>query len=117
MPDSSSCGVTPVNPTSNSVTSTTLLMRLQQSPSDQAGQFLMPGRDPDQVANPAGFITTIVLGIIGAVVGGYVSSQLFGWNVIGFNLPSIAVAVGGALALYRLLIAAGSGPTQAAHRR
>jgi len=82
-------------------------------------QFIMPGRDPGQAVNPAGFITTIVLGIIGAVVGGYLSSHLFGWNVTGFNLPSLAVAVGGALVLlllYRVLAAAGMGPPQAANR-
>lgn len=82
-------------------------------------QFIMPGRDPGQSANPTGYITTIVLGVIGAAVGGYLSSHLFGWNVTGFNLPSLVVAVGGALVLlvlYRLLLGAGIGPTQTAHK-
>jgi uncharacterized membrane protein YeaQ/YmgE (transglycosylase-associated protein family) len=83
-------------------------------------QIIMPGRGPGHAANPAGYITTIVLGVIGAVVGGYLSSHLFGWNVSGFNLPSLAVAVGGALVLlvlYRVLSEAGIGPPKAANRR
>src|SRR5262245_19325455 len=83
-------------------------------------QFIMPGRDPGQSANPAGFAITIVLGIVGAAVGGYLSSQLFGWNVTGFNVPSLVVAVGGALVLlilYRLLASAGIGPRPTAHSR
>ena len=52
-------------------------------------KFLMPGRDP------AGFAITIVLGIVGASVGGFLSSRLLGWDVTGFNLSSMVVAVGG----------------------
>jgi len=82
-------------------------------------QYLMPGRDPGQAAGPAGFAITIVLGIVGAAVGGYLSSQLFGWDVAGFNVPSLVVAVLGALVLlllYRVLTSAGIGPTPTAHR-
>jgi uncharacterized membrane protein YeaQ/YmgE (transglycosylase-associated protein family) len=73
-------------------------------------QFLMPGRDPGQSSSPLGYITTIVLGILGAAAGGYISSSLFGWEVTGFNLPSMLVAVGGAvvlLVLFRLIVGAG----------
>jgi uncharacterized membrane protein YeaQ/YmgE (transglycosylase-associated protein family) len=42
---------------------------------------------------------TIILGIAGAVVGGYVSSQLFHWDVSTFSIAGFAVAVGGALLL------------------
>jgi uncharacterized membrane protein YeaQ/YmgE (transglycosylase-associated protein family) len=69
-------------------------------------QFLMPGRDVGQSANARGFLITTLLGIVGAVVGGYLSSVLFGWDVTGFNLPSFAIAIGGALLLlfvYRLV--------------
>ena len=72
-------------------------------------QFIMPGRDPGQSSTAAGFLVTIVLGIVGAVVGGYLSSYLFGWNAAGFNVQSLAVAIGGALVLlvlYRVLAAA-----------
>jgi uncharacterized membrane protein YeaQ/YmgE (transglycosylase-associated protein family) len=69
-------------------------------------QFLMPGRDPGDAANPAGFITTTILGVVGALLGGFISSRLFDWDVTGFNLPSFAVAIGGALlvlAIYRIV--------------
>ncbi|WP_027351234.1 GlsB/YeaQ/YmgE family stress response membrane protein [Halotalea alkalilenta] len=54
-------------------------------------KFLMPGRDG------GGFILTIVLGIVGAVVGGWISTALGYGTVDGFNLGSFAVAVIGAL--------------------
>jgi uncharacterized membrane protein YeaQ/YmgE (transglycosylase-associated protein family) len=62
-------------------------------------KFIMPGKDP------GGILVTIVLGIVGAVVGGFVSSKLFDWDVTGFNLPSFGIAVAGALLVliaYRL---------------
>jgi uncharacterized membrane protein YeaQ/YmgE (transglycosylase-associated protein family) len=62
-------------------------------------QYIMPGRDPGQSANAQGFVITTVLGIVGAVIGGYLSSLLFGWDVTGFNLPSFVIAVVGALLL------------------
>src|SRR5262245_39987481 len=80
-------------------------------------QFIMPGRDPGQSSTAAGFAITVVLGIFGAVLGGYLSSTLFSWNVTGFNLQSLAVAIGGALVLlvlYRLVAATAF--ARAAHR-
>jgi len=71
-------------------------------------QLLMPGKGPGQARSARGFITTTVLGILGAVLGGFISSQLFTWDVTGFNLPSFAIAVCGALLLlviYRLVMA------------
>ena len=56
-------------------------------------KFLMPGRDP------GGFIITIILGIVGAVVGGFISTRLGFGDVSGFNLPSIVIAVLGSLVL------------------
>ena len=53
-----------------------------------------------------GLITTALLGIAGAVVGGWLSSTLFGWDVNNFSIAGFAVAVGGALVLlflYHLL--------------
>jgi uncharacterized membrane protein YeaQ/YmgE (transglycosylase-associated protein family) len=63
-------------------------------------KMLMPGRDP------GGFIITIVLGIIGALVGGFISTRLGFGDVTGFNLPSIIIAVLGAMLLlfiYRMV--------------
>ncbi len=61
-------------------------------------KFLMPGRDP------TGCIFTIVLGIVGAFVGGLVGSALgFGGVAEGrFDLRSIAVATLGAMLLLLL---------------
>lgn len=58
-------------------------------------KFLMPGRDP------TGCIFTMVLGIVGAVLGGFVSTRL-GWGTIragDFDLRSIGIATFGALVL------------------
>ncbi|MBF1995046.1 GlsB/YeaQ/YmgE family stress response membrane protein [Serratia symbiotica] len=54
-------------------------------------KWIMPGREN------SGFILTIVLGIIGAVVGGYIST-IFGFGKVdGFNFGSFMVAVIGAI--------------------
>lgn len=44
-----------------------------------------------------GLVSSIVLGIIGAVVGGYLGEKFFNTGVTGFNLTSFVVAVGGSL--------------------
>jgi len=63
-------------------------------------KFLMPGDDP------GGIIVTIVIGVAGAFVGGFVGARMGLGTVSGFNLGSIALATGGALLLlilYRLV--------------
>ena len=63
-------------------------------------KFLMPGDDP------GGFIMTIVLGIVGALVGGFLGTQIGFGDISGFNVRSMALAVGGAcvlLLVYRLV--------------
>ena len=64
-------------------------------------KLLMPGK------GPAGFVLTILLGIVGALVGGYLGSHLLGLeDVTGFDLRSVGLAVGGAvlvLLVYGLL--------------
>lgn len=66
------------------------------------GKLLMPGRDP------GGWIVTMLLGIAGAFVGGWIGSMLWGSNgVNGVNLPSIGLAVLGAIVLlviYRMIV-------------
>jgi uncharacterized membrane protein YeaQ/YmgE (transglycosylase-associated protein family) len=55
-------------------------------------KFIMPG---EQVG---GILLTIVLGVVGALVGGFLGTYVFGFgDVTGFNLRSIAIAVGGAV--------------------
>ena len=44
-----------------------------------------------------GWIVTIILGIVGAFVGGWVSGLFGGPGVSGFNLVSIVVAAVGAI--------------------
>jgi len=56
-------------------------------------KILMPGRDP------GGIIVTIVIGILGALVGGYIGTRLGFGNVSGFDMRSLAIAVGGAILL------------------
>jgi uncharacterized membrane protein YeaQ/YmgE (transglycosylase-associated protein family) len=64
-------------------------------------KWVMPGPDP------GGIIITILIGVVGALVGGFVISGLFGGpGVSGINLTSILVATLGAiilLAVYRLI--------------
>jgi uncharacterized membrane protein YeaQ/YmgE (transglycosylase-associated protein family) len=44
-----------------------------------------------------GFILDVILGIIGAVVGGWLFAQFGGAGVTGFNLYSMFVAIVGAI--------------------
>jgi uncharacterized membrane protein YeaQ/YmgE (transglycosylase-associated protein family) len=63
------------------------------------------GRQPERF-DFVGLLTTCLLGILGAVVGGWISSLLLNWDVNTISLAGFAVAVAGALLLilvYRLL--------------
>ncbi len=65
-------------------------------------KMIMPGDDP------GGFIVTILIGIAGAFVGGFIGSRLGIGDVTGFNFGSIGMtlATGGAILLlfgYRLI--------------
>lgn len=63
-------------------------------------KIIMPGRDP------GGFIITILLGIAGSFVGGWLGTQLGIASFNGFTLQGVLVATGGAILLlvaYRLL--------------
>lgn len=62
-------------------------------------KWIMPGNDP------GGLIITILIGVAGAFVGGFVGSLAGLGRVTGFNLMSLLLATGGALLLlygYRL---------------
>jgi uncharacterized membrane protein YeaQ/YmgE (transglycosylase-associated protein family) len=63
-------------------------------------KFLMPGRDP------GGIFVTIIIGIVGAIVGGFIGTAMGFGDVSGLNLPSILLAILGAVVLlivYRLV--------------
>lgn len=68
-------------------------------------KVIMPGRDP------GGCIVTMLIGIAGALVGGFLVGLVGGGDLItGFNIPTIVVATLGAivlLLLYRLLFRRG----------
>ncbi len=64
------------------------------------GKLIMPGRDP------GGIIVTILIGMAGAIVGGFIVQGLLGLGGGGF-IWSILVATLGAivlLAIYRLIV-------------
>ncbi|HEV2550989.1 MAG TPA: GlsB/YeaQ/YmgE family stress response membrane protein [Stellaceae bacterium] len=47
----------------------------------------------------AGVFLDIVIGIVGAVIGGWIMAAVGGQGVTGFNLYSLVVAIGGAVVL------------------
>ena len=56
-------------------------------------KMIHPGKDP------GGWIVTIIIGILGAVVGGFIGAAI-GWgDISGFNFRSFLLAIGGALLL------------------
>lgn len=56
-------------------------------------KWIMPGDDP------GGFIVTILLGIAGAFVGGFIGSLIGFGDISGFDFRSLAMAIVGALVL------------------
>jgi len=63
-------------------------------------KWIMPG------PNPSGCIVTIILGVVGAFVGGYIGTLLGLGTVDGFDIRSFFLAIVGAvvlLALYRVI--------------
>jgi uncharacterized membrane protein YeaQ/YmgE (transglycosylase-associated protein family) len=65
-------------------------------------KLIMPGKDP------GGCLVTSALGIVGALLGGFIGKQIFGVTVVaGFNLQALGFAILGALLIllaYRLFI-------------
>lgn len=59
-------------------------------------------RGPD----PGGWIVTIIIGILGAFVGGWLFQTILGWETTGWSIKGFIAAIVGSLillALYRLL--------------
>ncbi len=57
------------------------------------GKFIMPGDDP------GGIFVTILIGIAGAFVGGFIASAVGFGTVTGFDIRSLLIAIGGAVLL------------------
>lgn len=56
-------------------------------------KLILPGKDP------GGLIVTTLIGVVGAVIGGYVGTRL-GWGeVTGLDPRSMLLSIGGALVL------------------
>jgi uncharacterized membrane protein YeaQ/YmgE (transglycosylase-associated protein family) len=63
-------------------------------------KWIMPGE------GPGGFFVTILIGIAGGAVGGYIGTVVGFGPVSGLNIPSLLLAIGGAVVLlfiYQLL--------------
>jgi len=75
-------------------------------------KLILPGDDP------GGIIVTIIIGIVGAIVGGYIAKALnFGSDKHFFDLKTWVIAIAGSLLLliiYRVV--AGRGRTATARR-
>ena len=56
-------------------------------------KWIMPGKDP------GGMILTILIGIAGAMVGGFLGNFLGYGGISGFDMRSMGLAIGGALLL------------------
>ncbi len=56
-------------------------------------KFIMPGPDP------GGIFITIIIGIVGAVLGGFIASKMGFGDISGFDFRSFAIAIGGAVLL------------------
>jgi len=69
---------------------------------------IMPGKDP------GGFIVTTLLGIAGALLGGWIGSALTGTGLEGFSFWSLLLAVAGALLLLAVYRAAVGGRSRRA---
>ena len=56
-------------------------------------KWVMPGKDP------GGIIMTILIGVAGAFVGGYIGTLLGFGDISGFDIRSLIIAIGGSVLL------------------
>ncbi len=50
-----------------------------------------------------GLLTNLIVGVVGALLGGFIAGNLLGMAVGGFNIVTLLVAFGGAVLLLFLL--------------
>ena len=63
-------------------------------------KWILPGKDP------RGIVITILIGIVGAVIGGYIGTLIGFGEATGVNIRSIIIAVAGSIILlliYRMV--------------
>ncbi len=60
-------------------------------------KLIMPGRDP------GGVIVTILIGIAGALIGGFISTRLGYGSVDTFDFRTLGIAIGGSILLLILV--------------
>ncbi len=63
-------------------------------------KVLMPGKDK------GGLVMTLILGVCGAMLGGFLATLMGFGGIHGFNLPSLLIAVAGSvllLLIYRVV--------------
>ena len=60
-------------------------------------KFLLPGKDP------GGCIMTPVIGVVGAVIGGFIATYLGFGGISGFDIRSLVIATLGAIILLIVL--------------
>jgi uncharacterized membrane protein YeaQ/YmgE (transglycosylase-associated protein family) len=65
-------------------------------------KLIMPGKDP------GGIVVTIGIGIVGALIGGFVATFVGLGSVSGLNFGSIVIAIAGSLVLLAVWRAATS---------
>jgi uncharacterized membrane protein YeaQ/YmgE (transglycosylase-associated protein family) len=51
----------------------------------------------DSSPKKGGFLGSVLLGIIGALVGGFIANLVFGVSITGFNVTAFLVAIAGSL--------------------
>ena len=56
-------------------------------------KFLMPGKDP------GGIFITIIIGIVGSLIGGFIASAFGFAHAAEWSWPSVLIAIGGAVVL------------------
>ena len=61
------------------------------------GQYVLPGK------GPAGCLTTVAVGVVGAVVGGLLATSLGFGGLSGFDVRSLVVATLGSILLLIVL--------------
>lgn len=61
------------------------------------GKFLLPGKDP------GGCIMTPAIGVIGALIGGFIATYLGFGGISGFDVRSLVIATLGSIVLLVIL--------------